>query len=193
MGKTRHQLPASVLSAERAGPRAPKQGFTLIELMVSFSALMVVLLGFSRMLLSSHMASSTTHEATLAKEAARSMIELLQATPLAEIYPSRNSNTADDPVGGAPGAGFAVRGLEAPLGDPDGLPGRILFPESGGVLSELSNQPQYGWPMDMDRDGLKNTADVSATHFILPLVVRVEWRGTGGPGVVEFKTVIGGL
>lgn len=193
MGKKQHQPPASTLSASRAGDA--RQGFTLIELMVSFSALMVVLLGFSRMLLSSHMASNTTHEATLAKEAARSMVEVLQATPLAEIYPSRNTNPADDPglAGSAPGAGFAVRGLEAPLGDPDGLPGRILFPESGGVLSELSNQPQYGWPMDMDRDGVKVTADVSGTHFILPLVVRVEWRGAGGPGVVEFKTVIGGL
>jgi competence protein ComGF len=40
-------------------------GFTLIELMVSFSALLVVLLGFSRMLISSHMASATTHDGHL--------------------------------------------------------------------------------------------------------------------------------
>jgi type II secretory pathway pseudopilin PulG len=158
-------------------------GFTLIELMVSFSALLVVLLGFSRMLISSHMASATTHEATLAKEAARSMLEVLQATPLAGVYATYD---------GADG-GFEVRGLEAPEGDADGLPGRILFPEQGGTLSELAIAPQYGWPMDMDGDGDLLTADVSGTYRLLPVVVRVEWRGAGGNGAVEFMTVVGGL
>lgn len=172
-------------------PRTAR-GFTLIELLISFSALLVVLLGFSRMLLSSHMASNTTHEATLAKEAARSMLERLQATPLAEIYARYNANPADDPGGGSsPGAGFAVHGLTAPVDDADGLPGCILFPESGGVLSELCIQPRYGWPMDMDGDGNVSTGNVSATYRLLPVVVRVEWRGSGGDGSVQFKTVVG--
>jgi hypothetical protein len=190
-----HKPPASGLLVSRADRNDTRQGFTLMELMVSFSALMVVLLGFSRMLLSSHMASSTTHEATLAKEAARGMVEVLQATPLAQIYPAFNANGGDDPGGAntAAGPGFAVRGLEALQDDPDGLPGRIVLPERNGVLSELATQPQYGWPMDMDRDGLTDTADVSGTYRLLPVVVRVEWRGSGGPGLVEFKTVIGGL
>lgn len=178
-------LPSRASSASRA-----TRGFTLIELLVSFSALLVVLLGFSRMLLSSHMASSTTHEATLAKEAARSMVERLQATPLADIYHEFNANPADD-VGVAHGAGFAIRGLEAPPGDADGLPGRILFPESNGVLSELAVQARYGWPVDMDRDGDFLTANVSTTYRLLPVVVLVEWRGSGGNGSVEFKTMVG--
>jgi prepilin-type N-terminal cleavage/methylation domain-containing protein len=162
------------------------RGFTLIELMVSFSALLIVMLGFSRMLLSSHMASSTTHEATLAKEAARSMIEQLEATPLADVFPTYKASQA--------ASGFEVRGLEAPLDDADGKPGRILFPEQGGVLSELVVMPQYGWPMDLDRDGDPDgTANVSATYKRLPVVVRVEWRGSGGDGSVEFMTVLGGL
>jgi prepilin-type N-terminal cleavage/methylation domain-containing protein len=167
-----------IVSAGRA-----RAGFTLIELMVAFSALLVVLLGFSRMLLSSHMASSTTHEATLAKEAARSMVEQLQAGEFDELY-------ATYKAAGTIGSGFAVRGLEAPAGDADGLPGRILFPESGGVLSEAAIQAQYGWPVDMDGDGAFVTADVSTTYQVLPVVVRVEWRGSGGDGQVEFKTVI---
>ena len=168
--------------------------FTLIELLVSFSALLVVLLGFSRMLLSSHMASSTTHEATLAKEAARSMVEVLQGADIGTAWASYNSDPNDDPggAGTAPGAGFTVRGLTAPPDDADGLAGRIVFPERNGALSELSSQPQYGWPMDMDGDGDVLTADVSTTYRILPVLVRVEWRGSGGDGVVEFKTVLGG-
>jgi prepilin-type N-terminal cleavage/methylation domain-containing protein len=184
------------MHTQRKKALRPARGFTLIELMVSFSALLIVLLGFSRMLLSSHLASSTTHEATLAKEAARSMIEVLQGTTLADVYPTYNASGADDPglPNSAPGSGFAVRGLEAPLDDADGLPGQILFPEQGGVLSEFVDKPQYGWSMDMDRDGDDSgTADVSGTYRRLPVVVRVEWRGSGGDGLVEFMTVLGGL
>src|SRR6185436_6831064 len=121
--------------------------------------------------------------------------ERLQAMSLSEIYATYNTNHADDPGGAntAPGPGFAVRGLDAPVDDPDGLPGRILFPEKNGVLSELDSEPQYGWTIDMDRDGLKVSADVSTTYRVLPVVVRVDWRGSGGDGHVEFKTVIGGL
>lgn len=161
-----------------------RHGFTIVELLVSFSALLIVLLGFSRMLLSSRLASATTHEATLAKEAARMQIEVMQGMAFGAIYSSFDGAAAN----------FAVRGLEAPDGDPDGLPGKILFPEHNGTLSELcTSQPQYGWPMDLDGDGLTNTADVSATYRVLPVVVRVEWRGQGCNGKLEFKTVIGGF
>jgi len=182
------------MRTNRRGRSGRRDGFTLIELLVSFSALLVVLLGFSRMLLSSHMASSTSHEATLAKEAARAMVEELQSASLAEVYARYNANAGDDPgAGTSPGAGFAVPGLDAPPDDADGLPGRILFPEQGGTLSELVVQPQYGWPMDMDRDGSVLSADVSGSYRLLPVVVRVEWRGVGNEGIVEFKSVLGGL
>jgi type II secretory pathway pseudopilin PulG len=178
----------------RGGPHA-QHGFTLIELLASFSALLVVLLGFSRMLLSSHMATSSSQDAALAKEAARSMIEVLQASNLDDVYARYNASNNDDPGGmTSPGPNFAVEGLSAAVDDADGLPGRILFPEKNGVLSELDSKPQYGWPMDMDRDGDPDgTADVSSTYQLLPVVVRVEWRGRGGDSVLEFRTVLGGL
>lgn len=168
-------------------------GFALIEIVVGFSALLVVLLGFSRMLLSSRMASATSHEATLAKEAARSMVEQLMSLDAASAYARFNSSVADDPGGGvaSPGPNFDVRGLSAVEGDADGRPGLILFPESGGVLSESVVLPQYGWPVPMNGDGDKDDADVSSDFTLLPVVVRVEYRTAGGPGVVEFKTVVG--
>jgi len=179
-------------SHHRARSRAA--GFALIEIVVAFSALLVVLLGFSRMLLSSRMASATSHEATLAKEAARSLVEQLMALDAASAYARYNASTADDPGGGvsAPGANFEVRGLSALDSDADGMPGRILFPESGaGVLSESVSLPQYGWPLAMNGDGDTDDADVSADFTLLPVVVRVEYRTAGGPGLIEFKTVVG--
>ena len=179
----------------RRGTRASHaaRGFTLVELMVSFSVLLVVLLGFSRMLLSSRMASSTTHEATLAKEAARSMVEVLQASPLRTIYARYNSDAMDDPGGGlvSPGAAFDVRGLEAPLDDADGRVGQILFPELNGELTENLNVSQYGWTdLDLNGDGDHDDANVSLDYQFLPVLVRVSWLGAGGPGSVEFKTLI---
>jgi type II secretory pathway pseudopilin PulG len=177
-----------------SGGRERERGFTLIELLVAFSALMVVLLGLSRMLLSSQVAATTTHEATLAKEAARMQIEVLQSVAFADIWATYNSDDGDDPgvPGSAPGATFAVRGLEAPLDDADGMPGEILFPEVGGKLSELASAPQYGWPIEMD--GVAGSSDdVSGSYRVLPVVVRVAWRGTGGDGAIEFRTMVGSL
>jgi len=175
-------------------------GMTLIELLFSFSALLVVMLGFSRMLISSRMASSTTHEATLAKEAARAMIETLQATRFSAIYATYNADPDDGgvtPVGEfEAGKGFSVQGAQGhgdALEAPDGLerPGQILFPESGGKLSELVKLPQYGWTdLDLNGDGDLDDADVSDDYKYLPVVVRVSWSGSGGVGSVEFKTII---
>lgn len=187
--------------------RAPgRRAFTLIELLISFSALMVVLLGFSRMLISARMASSTTHEATQAKEAARGMLEVLQGTRFSQAYALYNANPGDDPAAPVPeflaGAGFRVPGPQRyeandpshdALKPPAGLPrcGQILFPEANGVLSENVHLPQFGWvDLDLNGDGDHDDADVSGDYKFLPVVVRVSWDGAGGPGSVEFKTVI---
>jgi hypothetical protein len=173
-----------------------RAGFTLIELLVSFSALLIVLLGFSRMLLSSRMATSTTHEATLAKEAARSRMELLQATEFAQIFATYNADPNDDPggAGTAPGAGVAVRGLEAPEGDADGLPGEILFPVLNGALREdLAQSQLFGPVVDLNRDLVTDALDHAGDYRLLPVVVRVEWRSTGGDGRLEFRACVGDL
>ena len=175
-------------------------GMTIIELLFSFGALLVVMLGFSRMLISSRMASTTTHEATLAKEAARAMIETLEATRFSAIYATYNSDPGDGGVTPVAdfeaGKGFKVRGaqghgdaLEPPVGFE--RPGQILFPESGGKLSELVTAPQYGWTgLDLNGDGDSDDADVSSDYKYLPVVVRVSWSSSGGVGSVEFKTII---
>ena len=188
----------------RSGARA---GFTLIELMVSFSVMLVVLLGFSRLLISSQMASNTTHEATLAKEAARGMVEILQATPFQQIYERYNSDPNDG--GGAPvtifqaGQGFRVPGprlFDANDDDQDALKppagqaccGQILFPELNGNLTENLNVPQFGWvDLDLNGDGDHDDAAVAPGEYrFLPVVVRVSWSGASGLGSVEFKTLI---
>ncbi len=170
-----------------------RAGITLVELMLSFGALLVVLLGFTRMLLSTRVASSTNHEATLAKEAARAAIEALQAAEFDEAFALYNSDPQDDPDGAstAPGSDFDVRGLEATRDDADGLPGEILFPTQGGELCETLNLPEFALPADLNGDGDLDDVDVSDDYLLLPVIVRVEWQGGGSDCLLEFRTLIG--
>ncbi len=170
-----------------------RSGFTLIEMLVSFAALLVVLLGFTRMLLSSRMASSTNHASTVAKEAGRSMIETLEAADFQDVFALYNDDPADDPggPGTAPGADFAVRGLDADRDDADDLAGEILFPVQGGELCETLALPQFGLPADLNGDGDPDDANVTDDYRLLPVIVRVEWQNSSGTGRVEFRTLIG--
>jgi type II secretory pathway pseudopilin PulG len=181
----RRRITGEVRLAKQARGTIAVQGFTLIELMVSFSALMAILLGFSRLLLSSRMAATTTHEASIAKEAARAMLETLESEDFGDVFALYN------------GSGFAVTGLEAADGDADGLPGEILFPVKGGQLREDLGQTWLFGPIDdLDCDGNPlgpDSDDHSGDYSLLPVVVRVRWEGAGGPGTVEFRTVLGGL
>lgn len=192
-GAAREEMHRPMSGRMRVRAARARTGFTLVELIVSFSALLIVLLGFSRMMLSSRMASSTAHEATLAKEAARAMVEILKAHPFAQIYATYNADTTDG--GGTPsagfvaGVGFPVRGLEAPEGL--AAPGQIVFPEQAGELCEQVNLPQLGWKnLDLNGDGDHDDANVSGDYKFLPVIVRVSWRGSGGTGSVEFRTLI---
>ena len=179
---------------ERAGERPSRNGFTLVELVVSFSALLLLLLGFTRVLVSTSMASSTTHEAAIAKEAARSMIEELKAVDFADAFALYNDDPGDDPGGVVvPGSNFAVPGLQLRQDDPDGFAGEILFPLQGGELCETLELPQFGLPADLNGDGDDDDPSVTADHRVLPVVVRVEWQSSGNTARLELNTWIGGI
>lgn len=183
----------------RMGERADsgpsrRNGFTLIELVVSFSALLVLMLGFTRVLLSTSMASSTTHEAALAKEAARSVVEALRAVEFEDAFALYNDDPEDDPGGVvAPGNNFAVTGLQPRRDDADGFAGEILFPLQNGELCETLELPQFGLPADLNGDGDDDDVDVTDDHLVLPVVVRVEWQSSGNTARLELNTWIGGF
>jgi type II secretory pathway pseudopilin PulG len=169
---------------------------TLLEIVVAMSVLAVALVSYARAVALASVASSTSREATLAGEAGRRMIETLRATNFAQVYSLYNDMAADDPgPGPAPGAHFAVAGLKARTGDVDGFPGEISFPTSGlpGALFLRENiaDAKLGMPSDLNGDGLIDAADHAANYQVLPVLVRVRWAGVGGPGQIEFQTVLG--
>jgi prepilin-type N-terminal cleavage/methylation domain-containing protein len=174
-----------------------RRGFSLLELVVAMAVLLVGIMGFSRSMLSIGRSSQEQHDAALATQAARDVLERIGAESFSEAFRRYDGDPANDPggAGTAPGEGFAVPGLSAVAGDPDGLPGQVIFPivsASPGRLREDVVMPDLGMPRDLNGDGVVDANDHSLDYTLLPVLVRVRWRTAGGSGSFELKTMLGG-
>ena len=47
-----------------------------------------------------------------------------------------------------------------------------------------------GMPRDLDGDGVIDALDHSGDYRLLPVLVRVAWRGSSGPAKLEFRTML---
>lgn len=102
---------------------------------------------------------------------------------------------ANDPggVGTAPGPDFAVAGLDPRREDPDGMVGRVLFPtdpDDPAVLREDLVDATFGMPRDMNADDEVDGDDRSGDYFLLPVRVRLEWRGVSGDRALDIDTLL---
>jgi prepilin-type N-terminal cleavage/methylation domain-containing protein len=172
-----------------------RRGFTLLELSVGLTIFLLGVLGYARTMLSLEHAQRRNKEASRATEAARAILERIDAEAFPEAFRRYNRVTSDDPggAGTAPGAHFDVPGLAARADDADGLPGEVVFPvhpSNAGMLWEGLDDARLGMPCFLNADA--DQADLVSTDYqILPVLVRVEWTGPGGPGRVELATVVG--
>ena len=106
---TRTRGPDTVARIARA-----REGFTLIELMIVVSVLLITLVAISQSLVASLRLTGVNRETALATDGIRERIEILEgAEDFSKVFALYNSNPNDDPggAGTAPGSGFAVRGL----------------------------------------------------------------------------------
>jgi prepilin-type N-terminal cleavage/methylation domain-containing protein len=171
-------------------------GFTLIEVMIAASVMVVGLMGFLQVLVMGLGSSSANREADLATDAARRVIETMQSEEFEDLFARYNADPNDDPgvAGTAPGANFAVNGLDPVPSDPDGFVGQIILPSlwANGVetLREDIQSPALGMPRDLNGDLGIDQADHATDYGVLPVLVRVQWRGATGVSRMEFNTVI---
>ena len=168
---------------------------SLVELLMAVVLLLIGMLGFTESLISSVTTGASTREAGLATQAGRRTIETLQSTPFAQVLATYNDHPGDDPVlpGTAPGADFAVPGLMPQENDADGMVGEIIFPSDGGVPGELRENVAdlaLGTPRDLNGDGGFDGADHSSDYRVLPVLVRLRWRGKVGDSSAEFRTLL---
>ena len=168
---------------------------SLVELLMAVVLLLVGMLGFTQSLISSVTTGATTREVGLATQAARRTVATLQSMPFDEVFARFNADAADDPggAGTAPGSGVIVPGLTLQQGDPDGMVGEIVFPSTAaapGILREDLADAALGTPRDLNGDGAWDNADHSGDYRILPVIVRMRWRGKAGDASVEFRTLL---
>ena len=85
-------------------------------------------------------------------------------------------------------------GLDPDPNDPDGRVGEILMPvlTVGGAVQvrEDLQLPELGMPRDLNGDGAHDGLDHSVDKRVLPVLVRLRWRGATGISRMEFRTLV---
>jgi prepilin-type N-terminal cleavage/methylation domain-containing protein len=174
--------PERNLRSPTARARPGSSGFTLLELMIVLIVLTICMGMFSSTIVSTARQSRLKRETSTAAEAGRRMLEILRSENFGEIFRRYNADPGDDPggAGTAPGRGFAVEGLTPTDGDEDGLAGEIRFPSDGPELREDGGPGALGMPRDLSGDSEIDGDDHSGDYLILPVQIRVRWRGMAG-------------
>ncbi len=172
--------------------RSAQRGLTLVELM---AALVVLVIGASAAvfgLLGVSALARAQSERALAFEGARNTLEALQAEDFRSVFARFNATAADDPATGAsPGNSFDIEGLSARLGDADGRVGAIEFPGDGVRLLESTVHLELGMPRDLGGAVGIDADDHALDYALLPVLVRVQWRGVSGPEELLLAATLG--
>jgi len=165
--------------------------------MLVMFVLLVALGVLSRSIGTAMTLTDVNRETLLAADAAREMLEVLQGDDdFPSLFARFNSDPDDDPgiAGSAPGNGFAVAGLDPADDDPDGLVGEILLPETPGPtgieLHEDLDDEHLGMPRDLDASGDVDGANHEEDYELLPVLLRLRWKGATGVRVLELQTLV---
>ena len=176
-------------------PLRARAGWTLVELLIAVSVLMLAVFASLSTMTSSAATAETVRENTAATYALQEKLSELAAVSVAELVATYNDDPNDDPggPGTAPGPGFAVEGLEPIEGDPDGMAGEIRLPLTpGGELREDVDAPSFGLPRDLTGDGAIDAADHSLDCVVLPVRVVLRWGNRGIERTMELEALLGG-
>jgi hypothetical protein len=165
---------------------------TMIEVCIAMVVLLVAI-GGTLGTISSHLVlGASARETSLAYLEAQRLVEQLRAEDFALVFARYNESAADDPAGiVAPGPDFAVAGLAPRESDADGRVGRISFPVEAAEPVRLREDILFnGRALDLNADGALAADDRASDYMLLPVRVRVEWKGRSGNRFVELQTVL---
>lgn len=174
------------------GLRGSRTGFSLVELLVAATLIVVALTGIAGSMLSSMALNRVNRDTALAQQAASRALEELRSVPFEEAFFVYNATQGDNPGGTVPerGPNFAVPGLTPLASDLDGLVGQIEFPVVADDLHEDVEDEGLGMPRDLNGDLAIDGLDHSEDRLLLPVRVRLEWRGVTGTRQLEMETML---
>jgi len=163
------------------------RGLTFVELSVAMVVLLVALLALASGITGVSGVRSVVKENAIAAGAARNTLEAMRQAEFAAVFALYNTDPADDPdgPGTAPGARFAADPLDPAADSPDGLHGEVFFPTivdagAGLQLREDLVNDALGTPRDLSGDSIIDDEDHAGDYFVLPVMIRVRWRGKSG-------------
>jgi prepilin-type N-terminal cleavage/methylation domain-containing protein len=174
--------------------RRARGAFTLLELMITVTLVSLLLVALSNSIITSMKATGVNKESALASDGIAEMVERLQGVgQFQQVFALYNANPNDDPgmPGTAPGNHFAIKGLQVPDDEPPGgSVGEIVFPTIGNQLREDVVNPDLGMPRDLNGDGIIDSADHAGDYKVLPVLIRVHWKGLGAKRSMVVRTIL---
>lgn len=196
-------------SGDEARMRRSQRGFTLIEVLISATVLVVAILGFVASAFASHGLSRTAEDRRIAVETLDRFVERVRADPdWAGLYNRLrplSSESAKDKNLTWLGTDLSLQTWPANSYYADFIPpttlGTVTFlvqvpvKTAGGVpsLREDENAPRYGLPRDLNGDALIDDDARAADNRVLPVVARIRWQHPGNSAhEVVLATVLRG-
>ena len=154
-------------------------GFTVVEMALATTMLMVGIMAISAATLRMHQLGRQNRERTIAHNAMTQMGERLNsASAIAALTPSTWATTVIDAYseGGSVGNTFSVFGLTPVEGEEQ--PGVIEF-ITDETLTDDELGVAMGMPRDLNGDGDVVDGDVSGTVELLPAIITISWTVRG--------------
>lgn len=174
---------ARIANPSSGSEGAPRGGFTLIELCIAISLLMIGMVSVISATTRMHSLRRQNRERTLSQNAIRSVAERIHAQSYR--FSDSPDTWSQDLIGvfgpgGSVGNTFPVRGLNIVPGDATVGTLQIITDET---VTDDTLGVQVGMPRDLDGDGAATNIDVANNARVLPVLITLRWRSQSG-GVI---------
>lgn len=177
-----------------------RSGFALVEVAISLVIFTVATAMLLMMLRAGHGMRGQAKEEWCASTAAQVVLEEMRNGLFETIPLHYDADPFNDPggPGTSHGPSFDVDGLSAAPDDPDGRVGEIILPvvNVGGEVApryeirEDIGDAALGLPRDLNGDAIIDSLDHRGDVAILPVIVRMRWKGRNGIRTMEFFTAV---
>lgn len=167
----------------RVGGSRETAGFTLVEIGLAMTILLVALMAMGASTLRMSSLRRQNRERAVAQNAIRTISEQLHSVADRMRRESVDEGDwsqdfiAELSPGGSVGNTFNIQGLTEQNGQATVGTIQVIVDET---VTDAALGFELGMPRDLDSDGAADNADVSATARILPVIVRAQWNGVSG-------------